>query len=286
MTDIADGAPAPTVWSIDLSAEHFAWWPGWHISNIAAVDAMLEAVQHLVQGRKRTFCGDCAHTELAPFVLVLDQADLSEVLCDEERRGLAATLADVRAMGAAYNVHVMEWQAWDSRRSELWPADAARRSDAVYHGRMVEHRGGVIVIETPQGRALDTVPHVDRHSPTGIGWGYEGSGAADCALSILVDALGDAAVCRACEGAQKIVYGVAEESDRFDPYDELEDLAGTYEGREIQACPCDRGLIALPYQDFKREFVAKWPQAGEWRLSRHEVLAWFATNRGAAMNRH
>jgi len=33
--------------------------------------------------------------------------------------------------------------------------------------------------------------HVARHSPTGLNWGYSGSGPADCALSILTDCLGE-----------------------------------------------------------------------------------------------
>lgn len=36
-----------------------------------------------------------------------------------------------------------------------------------------------------------TVQHVVRHSPTGLNWGYGGSGPADCALSILTDCVGE-----------------------------------------------------------------------------------------------
>ena len=33
------------------------------------------------------------------------------------------------------------------------------------------------------------LPHIEKHSPDGFNWGYGGSGAADTALSILVDFL-------------------------------------------------------------------------------------------------
>ena len=44
------------------------------------------------------------------------------------------------------------------------------------------------VIVTVDGRPLE---HVVRHSPTGLEWGYGGSGPSDLALSILTDYLGD-----------------------------------------------------------------------------------------------
>jgi hypothetical protein len=40
------------------------------------------------------------------------------------------------------------------------------------------------------GRVRRDLPHVVRHSPTGFNWGYGGSGPADLALSLLIDALG------------------------------------------------------------------------------------------------
>lgn len=33
-------------------------------------------------------------------------------------------------------------------------------------------------------------PHIKRHSPTGMNWGYGGSGPADLALSLLTDVVG------------------------------------------------------------------------------------------------
>lgn len=36
----------------------------------------------------------------------------------------------------------------------------------------------------------EMLKHIIRHSPTGMNWGYGGSGAADASLSILTDAVG------------------------------------------------------------------------------------------------
>ncbi len=55
---------------------------------------------------------------------------------------------------------------------------------------LVEHAGAA-VIET-RWRALPLCLEIREHSPTGFGWGYGGSGPAQLALALLVDALGDA----------------------------------------------------------------------------------------------
>lgn len=44
---------------------------------------------------------------------------------------------------------------------------------------------------TVNGRALDPATHMVNHSPTGLEWGYAGSGPAQLALALLVDHLGD-----------------------------------------------------------------------------------------------
>lgn len=44
--------------------------------------------------------------------------------------------------------------------------------------------------DRPGYSRLYPVTHVVNHSPTGMNWGYAGSGPADCALSILTDCLG------------------------------------------------------------------------------------------------
>ncbi|OZC01368.1 hypothetical protein BSZ36_17825 [Rubricoccus marinus] len=44
----------------------------------------------------------------------------------------------------------------------------------------------MVLWRTPEGEARASVPHVARHSPTGIEWGYGGSGPADLARSVLL----------------------------------------------------------------------------------------------------
>lgn len=48
----------------------------------------------------------------------------------------------------------------------------------------------VVLYRTAEGRAVATLDHIIKHSPTGIEWGYAGSGPADLALSILARVAG------------------------------------------------------------------------------------------------
>lgn len=149
------------------------------------------------------------------------------------------------------------------------PAD---RPDAVYHGVYWPMAGRrVVLVEAPGGQLLGIVPHVVRHSPAGLNWGYEGSGPADCARSLLIDALGDAARCPRCNGTRRLVLGPGlGEQDR--PWDPGAD-AGMDPERLFDCYACDDGgYRRLPYQDFKREYVAGWQD--EWTMPRADVLAW------------
>ncbi|OZC01253.1 hypothetical protein BSZ36_18265 [Rubricoccus marinus] len=51
----------------------------------------------------------------------------------------------------------------------------------------------VVLWRTAEGVARASVPHAARHSPTGIEWGYGGSGPADLALSVLLALVGERA---------------------------------------------------------------------------------------------
>ena len=51
----------------------------------------------------------------------------------------------------------------------------------------------VVLWRTAEGVARASVPHAARHSPTGIEWGYGGSGPADLALSVLLVLVGERA---------------------------------------------------------------------------------------------
>lgn len=49
----------------------------------------------------------------------------------------------------------------------------------------------VTVVDGTAVRPLDWRLDLANHSPTGLSWGYAGSGPAQCALAILADAIGD-----------------------------------------------------------------------------------------------
>jgi len=54
-------------------------------------------------------------------------------------------------------------------------------------------RNRVYIREVNENRStcgIYALPHVNRHSPDGFGWGYNGSGPSDLALSILTDLIG------------------------------------------------------------------------------------------------
>lgn len=122
--------------------------------------------------------------------------------------------------------------------------------------------------EPPHGVRVElvdgsTVPlrHVVKHSPTGFSWGYGGSGPAELARCVLLDALKQLGVdvkCAACEGGRR--------SDG-----------------EGSCWECDGGWRLRPgvYQDFKFERVARWPQGEPWRLEFSDVEAWIAGHGGA-----
>ena len=145
--------------------------------------------------------------------------------------------------------------------------------DVIYHGVYRQAGGSVILTETPDGELTGVVHPVVKHSPTGIGWGYAGSGAADCARSLLLAALGeDAARCPQCDGARRVVI-TGDESER--PYEPAADA--DVDPELLADCgTCDDGYRRLPYQEFKFEYVARWDH--DWRMSRADILAWLARN--------
>ena len=61
----------------------------------------------------------------------------------------------------------------------------------VYHGRRTEHGCAVDVEEDDEVYLLDPRLDLRNHSPTGLGWGYSGSGPAQLALALAADVLGD-----------------------------------------------------------------------------------------------
>ena len=53
-----------------------------------------------------------------------------------------------------------------------------------------KERKNIELIRCPEATAVGLDQHIVRHSPTGIEWGYGGSGPADLALSILTQYAG------------------------------------------------------------------------------------------------
>jgi hypothetical protein len=151
--------------------------------------------------------------------------------------------------------------------------------DVIYHG---VYRDGncVILAEAPGEPDSGTeVRHVVKHSPTGLGWGYGGSGPADCARSLLIAALPAAETrCPLCNGTgYTVVTSGPDAACEIRPYDRDRDgLIDEMDPELWGRCWCDGGYRSLPYQQFKWDYVARWPQSpGEWRVRRSEIRAWY-----------
>lgn len=138
--------------------------------------------------------------------------------------------------------------------------------------------GGRLVMIEVNGETCP-LPHQVKHSPSGMSWGYDGSGPADLARSLLIDALGDHARCPVCDGTGQVVYDV--EADADVPVRVAiarrsgEDSAPGRFSEVMGCCDCEGGCAVLPslYQPFKRDVIAKLPEDG-WVLARSEVLEW------------
>lgn len=148
--------------------------------------------------------------------------------------------------------------------------DTTVADDLVYHGFRRPTGGCVIAVETLDGEQLGLLRHVPKHSPTGYSWGYGGSGPADCARSLLLAAVGDEqARCPECGGTRRVVYDLAAIAEV--PY--RDEVHADCDPELVSDCfGCVDGYRSLPYQAFKREFVASWD--AEWSMRRSEILAW------------
>ena len=104
-------------------------------------------------------------------------------------------------------------------------------SKKIYRGEP----GGAVKVILPSGKSRP-LQHVVLHSPTGFGWGYEGSGPADLALSLLCDVLGES------PSEKQIYHG------RFRAY--------------------------AHHQDFKREFVAHWDFNSGFEIDSGTIADW------------
>jgi hypothetical protein len=140
--------------------------------------------------------------------------------------------------------------------------------DVWYHGHGGHAGPRLITVETADGTELGVLPHIVRHAPDGMTWGYAGSGPADTARSLLLAALGDAARCGTCGGAARLAW-LPGEPDPV-PYD-----AALHAAVETSVCAeigCDEGWGKVPYREFMQSYVAGFGDS--WRLSQAEILNW------------
>lgn len=116
----------------------------------------------------------------------------------------------------------------------------------VYRGYGPGSTAGEHLVVVEQGRDLARpLRHVVKHSPDGFSWGYAGSGPAELARCILIDALDAEPDCGECGGKGCLL--------------------------------CDGGYtVPGPgmYQGFKFEAIAVLPADCDWQMDQADVLAW------------
>ncbi len=125
---------------------------------------------------------------------------------------------------------------------------------------------------------IGLLTHHVRHSPDGFSWGYLGSGPAELARCLLIDAIEER--CQVCKGSNRVGWSAAADAfiaEEEIPLDQREE-AGIGACFECMGEPVPSSL----YQRFKEEFVATWPQDGGWKITRDEILAWVAKIKEAA----
>jgi len=114
----------------------------------------------------------------------------------------------------------------------------------IYRGKRVEDvvEVSVMVIDMRKRKRVRTLRHIPFHSADGFAWGYQGSGPADLALTILVD------YCR-----------------------ERPPRTGWLAGEKFSRWTVDSTAFTH-HQDFKREIVAQF--GDEWELSGMQIDTW------------
>ena len=81
--------------------------------------------------------------------------------------------------------------------------ELGRNAGKVYVGkRFTQHDAAIYVVELLTGK-ISTLRHHVKHSPTGMEWGYAGSGPSDTARSILIDVFGEYSKCEMCNGRSR-----------------------------------------------------------------------------------
>jgi hypothetical protein len=107
-------------------------------------------------------------------------------------------------------------------------------------------------------------------SPAGMNWGYAGSGPADTVRSLLIDVLGQDAICRSCAGTGRVVY-VGDDAEGI-PQAEPLDPHRHPSARRGWPCECDEGYRPFRFPGLWSEYVIHWGK--EWTMARHSILDW------------
>jgi len=105
--------------------------------------------------------------------------------------------------------------------------------------------GPVSVLVYEQGRAPSKLRHMIVHSPSGMSWGYHGSGSADLALSILADYLGEAMAIPPHDRYDHAIAGAIQETGAW-----------------------------MLHQEFKRDVVAPLPQGRNVAIDGADIAVW------------
>ncbi len=108
----------------------------------------------------------------------------------------------------------------------------------------------VSVLVYEEGHEPYRLRHLIVHSPTGMSWGYQGSGAADLALSILADYLSETATIPAHEQYDHAIVSAIKQTSAW-----------------------------LLHQEFKRDVVAPLPQSRGFTIADATVAAWLKPRR-------
>lgn len=151
-------------------------------------------------------------------------------------------------------------------------SDRAEVPEVVYHGyrHADATRTALIAIESPDSDIVAMLHPIDRHRPAEFNWGYAGKGPATTARTLLISALGPAAVCGVCRGTGLVAaIDPSSATASLVPFD-----SEHHHEESAWECECEDGWAVSPslYQAFKREVVAGLEP--EWHLSRTSILTW------------
>jgi hypothetical protein len=147
-----------------------------------------------------------------------------------------------------------------------------RTGTTTYHGRRVPGGVEVLVRDDAAGWSAP-LTHFVRHSPGGFGWGNGGPGSADLALSLLIDALGPAALCPMCDGSHRVAWLGPDAPVDPVPFHPIRHAG--HDPDLITDCLCLDGLRSLAYHEFKFAVVAGWPDT--WTISRDQIIDFLTT---------